>query len=146
MRNVHTGFYRSFKTILFIALCICSGRSVAQSLPDTGALVKIPVDSTRWYILDNVSNGLGALTDSVTDVNVNVGYGLLINNFDAFYPIKPGEQIDLYRIKFFSYEGSLDSPMTISVIDSTGTRTLIGTFLWRRVPHMDGALSRRYYL
>ena len=110
----------------------------AATAPDTTAapavtdstLVKIPIDTTRWYQLNNVSNGLGALFDGNLTAQVNTGYGKLISNFDAYYPVAPGEKIDLYKIRFFSYEGSLGAyPMTVAVIDSTGTRTNIATFV-----------------
>jgi endoglucanase len=97
---------------------------------DTLKLVKIPIDTTRWYQLNNASNGLGGLFDGDTTTTVNTGYGKLIANYDAYYPVAPGEKIDLYKIKLFSYEGGLGPyPLTISVIDSAGVRTNIGSFV-----------------
>ena len=92
-------------------------------------IVQIPIDTTRWYQLNDVSNGLGGLFDGNLTNTVNVGYGLLIPNFDAYYPVLPGEHIDLTAIKFYNYEGGLGPyPLTVSVIDSTGTRTQIATY------------------
>lgn len=97
--------------------------------PSDTAIVKIPVDSTRWYILDNVSSGLGGLTNGITTDFVNPGYGLLITNYNAYYPVLPGEKIDLYKLRFYCSQGSLGSyPMTVSVIDSTGASTVVGTY------------------
>ncbi|MGN6178821.1 MAG: cadherin-like beta sandwich domain-containing protein [Mucilaginibacter sp.] len=98
--------------------------------PSDTAMVKIPIDSTRWFVLNDVSNGLGGLTNGITTDMVNTGYGLLINNYDAYYPVLPGEKIDLYQIKFYSYQGGNlgNYPLTVSVIDSTGTRTVVGTY------------------
>ena len=106
--------------------------SSASTTPpaDTAKIVQIPIDTTRWYQLDNVSSSLGALTDGDTTTMVNTGWGKLITNYDAYYPIAPGERIDLYKIKFFSYEGGLGPyPLTVSVIDSTGTRTNIASYV-----------------
>jgi endoglucanase len=99
--------------------------------PNNSPLVQIPIDSTRWFMLDNVSNGLGGLTNGDTTDFVNTGYGLLISNYDAYYPVLPGEEIDLSQIKFYCYQGnSLGSyPLTVSVIDSTGARITVGTYL-----------------
>ena len=95
----------------------------------TPAVVKIPIDTTRWYQLNNVTNGLGALTDGVLNVNVNTGWGKLFANWDAFYPVAAGESITLTQIKFYSFEGNLgNSPMTLAVIDSNNVRTNIATF------------------
>ena len=100
------------------------------SLPDTGAIVKIPIDSTRWYMLNNISNGLGGLTDGRLHSQFNTGYGLLFSNYDAYYPVKPGEHIDLYKIRFYSYEGGLGNyPLTVSVIDSLGNKTQVATYV-----------------
>lgn len=105
-------------------------RALASLIPpDTTPLVQIPIDTTRWYVLNNVSNGLGALTDGDTTDLVNPGYGLLINNYDAYYPVLPGEEIDISQLKFYCYQGGLGNyPLTVSVIDSTGKRTIIGTY------------------
>jgi endoglucanase len=92
-------------------------------------IVQIPIDTTRWYQLNNVSNGLGGLFDGNLTNTVNVGYGLLFPNFDAYYPVLPGEKINLTAIKFYNYQGGLGAyPLTVSVIDSTGKRTQIGTY------------------
>ena len=97
-----------------------------QIAPDS--IVKIPITASRWYQLDNVSNGLDALTDGVTDVDVNTGWGKLISNYDAYYPVADGEVINLSKVKFFSYQGGLDSSMTLSIINSLGRRIKVGTF------------------
>lgn len=105
------------------------GKATSGTLIDTGSYVKIPIDSTRWYVLNNISHGLGGLTNGVLNDFVYTGYGLMFSNYDAYYPIKKGEQIDLYQLKFYNYEGGLGPyPLTVSVIDSTGARTVIGTY------------------
>lgn len=94
--------------------------------PDS--MVKIPIVASRWYQLNNVSNGLDALTDGVTDVDVNTGWGKLIDNFDAVYPVADGEKITLSKVKFFNYHGGLDKPMTLAIINSKGQRIHVGVF------------------
>jgi len=94
------------------------------------SLVLIPIDTARWYQLDNVTNGLGGLFDGDTTTSVFTGWGKIIANYDAYYPVLPGEKIDLYKIKFYSYEGGLgDYPLIVSVVDSTGKRTNIATYV-----------------
>jgi endoglucanase len=96
----------------------------------TGTYMKIPIDSTRWYQLDNTTNGLGGLTNGILAETVNTGYSKLIANFDAYYPLLPGEKIDLNKIQFYCYQGGLGTnPMTIDVIDSAGVRTNIATYV-----------------
>ncbi|SDT41588.1 Por secretion system C-terminal sorting domain-containing protein [Mucilaginibacter mallensis] len=96
---------------------------------DTNQIVKIPIDTTRWFQLTNASGGLGGLFDGDLTTMVNTGWGKLITNYDAWYPVMPGEKIDLTSMRFYNYEGSLGPyPLTVSVVDSTGTRTVIGTY------------------
>lgn len=119
------------KTTTTYSVTVNRTASSTATTTDSTPIVKIPIDSTRWFILNNLSGaGLGALTDGNLAQQVNLGYGMMMNNFDSYYPVKPGEQIDLYQIKFYSYEGGqADNPLTVSVIDSTGTRTTVGTFV-----------------
>jgi len=96
---------------------------------DTNQIVKIPIDTTRWFQLTNASGGLGGLFDGDLTDMVNTGWGKLVTNYDAYYPVMPGEKIDLTSMRFYNYQGSLGPyPLTVSVIDSTGTRTVIGTY------------------
>lgn len=97
--------------------------------PDTTKLVKIPIDPSRWYMFNNVSNGLNGLFDGITNVNVGTGYGQLFSTYDCIYPVLPGEAINLKQIKFYSYQGGLASPFTVSVIDNAGVRTPIASYI-----------------
>lgn len=97
--------------------------------PDTtGKVVKIPIDPSRFYMMNNVTGDLSGLFDGVTNTYINVGYGLLFNTFDCYYPVVQGEAIDLTAIKFFYHTGGLTTPMLVSVIDNTGARTQIGSY------------------
>ncbi|MBW4891896.1 T9SS type A sorting domain-containing protein [Mucilaginibacter sp. HMF5004] len=95
---------------------------------DTSGIVKIPIDGKRWYQLSNVSSGLDGLFDGILDADVNTGYGKLISHYDAYYPVAPGENIRLTKVKFFSYHGGFDLPFTLSVINSHGQRITVGSF------------------
>ncbi|GAA4906684.1 hypothetical protein GCM10023313_06770 [Mucilaginibacter defluvii] len=98
--------------------------------------VKIPLELSRWYQLNNVSDGLNRLFDGITDAEVTTGWGKLFNNYDAYYPVPEGQHIDIAKLKFFNYTGGLgDYPLTVSVIDSLGQRKTIGTYrggYWNR--------------
>ncbi len=91
---------------------------------------KIPIDAKRWYQLNNVSNGLQGLFDSVLSVPVGTGTGKVLGSFDAYYPILPGEQMNIDSIKFYDGVGSnVADPFTLYYIDSAWDRILIGTFI-----------------
>ncbi len=90
---------------------------------------KIPIQPGRWYQLNNVSSGLEPLFDSLTNIVVNTGYGKVLDNYEAYYPLLPGENMSIRRIKFFDGEGSFpDQPMTLSVITNDWQRITIATF------------------
>ena len=106
--------------------------SVVTGTTQTNAadsVVPIPIDPKRWYTLNNLSNGLGALFDSVTNISVNTGYSSFIPNYDSYYPVDPGENIVLKQIKLYDMYGTFaNDPATISVIKSNGKRDTIATF------------------
>lgn len=90
---------------------------------------KIPIDPKRWYQLTNAANGLDGLFDGNTQENVFTGWGKIINNYEAYYPLKEGETITLNGIKFFDYTGTAqDFPLVLSVITDQWQRIPIATF------------------
>ena len=91
---------------------------------------KIPIDTTRWYQLNNTPrNSMAGLFNGVIKENVNLGYGLILSNWDTWYPVLPGETIQLEQIKMYGYQGSnLTTPATIYVIDDKWQKTQIGSF------------------
>jgi len=106
-----------------------TGSAPATPIITDTTIIKIPIDGNRWYQLDNVSNGLQGLFDGDTITNINTGYGKLLTNFDAYYPVAADEAINVYAVKFFDGSGTLGStPMTLYAIDDQGTKTLLGTF------------------
>ncbi len=114
---------------------------------DTPALIKIPVDGTRWYQLNSASDGIASMFDGDSSTAVQPTYGKIFKNFDAYYPVLPGEQISLYKIRMYSNAPDFsDSPLTVSVITAEGKRVNIGTFyagprnVWLG-PHPDRAVT-----
>ncbi|PKK35686.1 carbohydrate-binding protein [Siphonobacter sp. SORGH_AS_0500] len=106
---------------------------------------KITLDPKRWYQLNNVSNGLEGLFDGITDVAVNTGWGKILNNFDAYYPLQDGERMTIQSIRFYDGEGSLkDNPVTISIIDENWKRIPIATFTGERYNEWVGPYPDRY--
>ena len=104
----------------------------ALQLPSSApaASGKIPIDAKRWYQVNNTSNGLDALFDGKTDGQVNTGYNKLIANYDAYYPLLPGETMRIEGIRFYDAEGTnTDAPLTISIITDTWQRIPIARFV-----------------
>jgi endoglucanase len=90
---------------------------------------KITIDPKRWYQLTNATNSLEGLFDGNTQANVNTGWGKVLNEYEAYYPLLPGEQINIESIKFFDLEGSAtDNPMSLSVITDQWERIQVATF------------------
>ncbi|KAA9357655.1 carbohydrate-binding protein [Larkinella humicola] len=117
----------------FIAASNVTRTLVVQPAPTTpptsSTAVKIPIEAKRWYQLNNVNNGLEGLFDGVTNVDVNTGYGKVLSNFDAYYPLQPGETMTIESIKFFDGSGMMtDNPMTLSVITDQWQIIPIATF------------------
>lgn len=102
------------------------------SLPiivDTTPIVKIPIDPKRWFQLDNVNDAINQMFDGNIDASIYAGYGKVITNYDAYYPINKGEHIDLTSIKFYDGQGALgDYPLTLSVINNKGQKIQVATF------------------
>ena len=93
------------------------------------SLVKIPIEAQRWYQVNNVANGLDGLFDGVLNQNVTTGYGKVLPNFDAYYPINKGEEINIYEVKFYDGEGNISvHPFSLYAIDDKWNKTLIATF------------------
>jgi len=90
---------------------------------------KITLDPKRWYQLNNTARGLDGLFDGDTQTDVQLGWGLALSSWDAYYPLLDGEQITLESIKLFDFMGNFtENPMTISVITDQWERIPIATF------------------
>ncbi len=94
---------------------------------------KLTLDPKRWYQVNNTSSGLDALFDGITTVTVNTGWGKILTNFDAYYPLLEGEQMRIESIRFYDGAGTnTDAPMTLSIITDNWERIPIARFVGDR--------------
>jgi endoglucanase len=111
---------------------------------DTTVIVKIPINAARWYQLNNVTDAVDKMFDGITDANIYAGYGKILTNYDAYYPVRKDEHINLESIKFYDGEGSLgDYPLTLSVINDAGQKIPIATFNGNRYNQWVGPYPDR---
>ncbi|OON67583.1 hypothetical protein B0919_17300 [Hymenobacter sp. CRA2] len=90
---------------------------------------RIPLDPSRWYIQNNVGNGIAALFDGQTSTGASTGWGKILPTYDTYYALHPGEAMSIESIRFFDGEGSNpNDPMTLSVITDTWQRIPVATF------------------
>ena len=98
----------------------------APSTPTTG---RIPLDPTRWYSLNNVANNIQGMFDGSTSTGPVMGWGKILDTYDAYYTLLPGEAISLESIRLFDAgNGSTTNPMTLSVLTDTWQRVSVATF------------------
>ncbi len=98
-------------------------------LPATDSTVKIPINIKSWYQLNNCSNGLDLLFDGKTDGKVETGWGKVLSNYDAYYPVEAGEEITVESIKMFDGEGAMkDAPLTVWAITQDWKRIKLAAF------------------
>jgi len=98
-------------------------------LPSSEQQVQIPIDPACWYQLNTPSYSMAGLFDGITNVNVEMGWGKMFNNYDAYYAVEEGEEINLESIKFYDGEGQLGPySMTLSVITKDWRKVPIATF------------------
>ncbi|WP_158826411.1 T9SS type A sorting domain-containing protein [Mucilaginibacter lacusdianchii] len=96
---------------------------------DTAQLVKIPIETKRWYQINSDNDALEQLFDGIIDVPIQTSHGKIFSNYEAYYPVNNGEKVTLSKIKLFDGAGALgDYPLTISVITNGGKRIKVGTF------------------
>ena len=90
---------------------------------------KIPIDSSRWYQMNNAFGSLGPLFNGVTNEVVSAGYGQVLPNWDAYYPLLEGEDMTIDSIKLFDGQGSNPGqPFTLSIINAQWQRIPVATF------------------
>jgi endoglucanase len=119
--------------------------STTPEKPSTAT--KITIDPKRWYQLNNTARGFDGFFDGDTQTEVQLGWGLALNTWDAYYPLLEGEEITLESIKFFDSMGNFSTnPMTLSVINDKWERIPIATFTGQEYnawvgPYPDRQLS-----
>ncbi|GAB3795640.1 hypothetical protein GCM10028819_11890 [Spirosoma humi] len=90
---------------------------------------KIPIDASRWYQLNNVSSGLGPLFDGKVTDDIQTGWGKVLSNYDAYYPLQTGESMAIKAIKFYDGNGSnATAPMRLSIITRDWRRIELAQF------------------
>ncbi|GAB4018578.1 hypothetical protein GCM10028808_53600 [Spirosoma migulaei] len=122
---------RTFLVILLFVRTQESSRAHSAVLgPQPNASTKIPIDPKRWYQVNNTSAGLDALFDGITTESVNTGYGKILTNFDAYYPLLAGETLSIESIRLYDGAGiNADKPMTLSIITDQWERIPIARFI-----------------
>ena len=90
---------------------------------------KITLDPARWYILNNTNASLAGLFDGQTQQTIQLGYGLVLSTYEAYYPLQEGETMTLEQIRMFDYEGNFTTnPARLSAITADWTRVPVATF------------------
>ena len=90
---------------------------------------KIPIEASRWFILNHAPNGIGLLFNGITTENVNTGFANFNPTYECIYPINDGELISISSIKMFDYNGIfITDPAKIFVISKDGKRINLATF------------------
>lgn len=127
------------------AAILCFLCFFASAQTDTIVHGKIPVDGSKWYQLNNVSNGLQQLFDGDLYTRPSTGWGKILSNYDAYYAFPEGMDVQIDSIKLFDWEGSMAQyPATFYAIgDSTWQRKLLATFTGERYNGWDGPYPDR---
>jgi endoglucanase len=128
-----------------IATSVAQTLTVRASPVSEGMLSgKIPIDPQRWYQLTNAPDNVQMLFDGVTNVNVKSGWGRIINTYDSYYPLQPGEAFIIESIKLFDGSGSgKKSPMTLSIITDNWQRIQIASFTGEQYQQWVGPYPTR---
>jgi endoglucanase len=113
------------KKLYGVAICLCACLSVfAQNVP-----VKIPIDTLRWYQQNYTKGGLSQLFDGDLNTVASTGWSKILFNYDAYYPLLPGEEMTIDSIRFYDREGIfVNTPLTLSIITDKWERKPIATF------------------
>lgn len=135
-----------FFSVIGISLMLLIDGSVTHSAerpaPLSGDQLKpkqIPIDPKRWYQVANVTNGLDGLFDGVLEQSVHTGYGKLVANYDAYYPLRQGETMRIDSIRFYDYTDiNKEAPLTLSIITDTWQRVPIARFVGEKYKEWVG--------
>ena len=74
--------------LVLVYLCGCS-QSTPHNFHDPR---KIPIDASRWYVLNSSVFSLSGLSDGKTDEEIPSGGGHVLDNYDVWYPVLAGER------------------------------------------------------
>jgi hypothetical protein len=105
---------------------------------------KIPIEAARWYQVVNAENGLAGLFDGKLKESVQTGYNKLLPNYDAYYPLRLGEQMTIERVRLYDFnDQNLDKPFTLSVITADWKRIPIAQFIGDKYEEWVGPDPRK---
>jgi hypothetical protein len=93
------------------------------------SLQKIPIEASRWYQLNNSGDELDQLFDGELKSEIQVGYGKLVKYHYSYYPLLPGELIDIKSLRMYDWKGVNKIPTILYVIDKQWKRIPIARFL-----------------
>ena len=91
---------------------------------------KIPIDPARWYVLNNTGFKPYTLFDTILNQKPEQVHGKLIDNYEAWYPVLEGEQINIDSIALYDYATvSEQRPTRIYAILADWTRLPLADFV-----------------
>lgn len=91
--------------------------------------VKIPIDSTRWYQLNNTASNLNKLFDGDLSTVPFPGWGLMLSSWEAYYPLLNGERMAVDSIRMYDRENIFtNTPLFVYAITANSERKLLATF------------------
>ncbi len=100
-----------------------------KAKPATLIGYKIPINPKKWYQLNHFDYGLDALFDGNIINEVFTGWGKVLENYDAYYPLEIGETINIQSVKFYDGNGIfINKPFKLYGITAQWERVLIATF------------------
>jgi len=100
----------------------------------------IPIDAKRWYQLNDPNTaGMEQLFNGKPYEKPNTGWGKVLENYDAYYPLLQGEQMTIDSIEMFDWEGTNENhPMTIYAVLDDWQRLPIAVFTGMRYEAWNG--------
>ena len=91
--------------------------------------IRIPIDTTRWYQLNQTSGNLAKLFDGDKDSKAFTGWSKVLYNYDAYYPLLEGESMTVDSVRLYDKEGVFTSaPLRLYAVTDTWERKLVATF------------------
>ena len=113
----------------YLAASATQTQAVQAAPPGPVTSGRIPIDPARWYALNNVSNNIRGLFDGNTALGVTMGYGRVLDTYDSYYSLLPGEAMSLLSIRIFDGgAGDVNQPLTLSVLTDTWQRVVVATY------------------
>lgn len=96
-------------------------------------ITRIPIDTSRLFILNYAPGGLNTLFDGAIDKNPSTGFGNYMEDYEAWYPLEDGEGMRIHEVRMYDLFGTFsDNPATIWVAKANGERRQIATFTGSR--------------